>query len=236
MDQVTKLAIFQAQVKNVRSLESAMRQIHRSINDGYRKNAKPQVAALTRVYAQMFCAWAEANFSKVLHTPYGFDVDEVEQVKAAKEDGISYAWKKCAELGLRHLDAKRGSFKPNAKQNLDKAIKDHVFDPSLLRNKLAHGQWVVALNRENDALNNEMTASLADLNIVKIDAWKKGHCLLASIVEDLIESPHRKFMRDWWIYVEDMKRQMVEAESRTIEQHVKNLFEKDKRTGAKDKR
>ena len=79
MDQQTKLVIFQAQVANVRSLRSAMRQAHRSINEGLRDRNQPKIDAFTRAYALMFCAWAEANFSKVLHTPYGFEIDEIGQ-------------------------------------------------------------------------------------------------------------------------------------------------------------
>ena len=157
MDQEAKLTVYQAQVENVRSLKVSMRQVHRSVNDALRSNDQACVSTFTKTYALLFCAWAEANFSKVLHTPYGFEVDEIEQVKRAKGNGIAPAWKKAVELGLRHLEAKRGSFRPNARKKLYELIDSHVFDPSLLRNKLAHGQWVVALNRENNALQEDLT-------------------------------------------------------------------------------
>jgi hypothetical protein len=236
MDQQSKLNIFQAQVANVRSLKTAVRQVHRSINEALRQNDKPRVDAFTRTYALLFCAWAEANFSKVLHTPYGFDLDEIAQVQAAKNNGIAAAWKKGVALGLNHLDAKRGSFKPNAQKKLETAIDAHVFDPSLLRNKLAHGQWTVALNRDNDAVQQDLTAKINDLDIVKIDAWIKGHQLLADVVEHLIESPKKAFMRDWYEYVVNIESQMIEAEKRTLQLHVKMLLEKEEATGAKAKR
>jgi len=189
------------------------------------------------MYALLFCAWAEANFSKVLHTPYGFDLGEIEQVQAAKnDDGIVAAWKKCVELGLRHLDAKRGSFKPNAQKKLTEIIDGHVFDPSLLRNKLAHGQWVVALNRKNTAVQADLTARIAALDIVVIAAWIEGHALLAQLVEHLIESPKKAFMRDWYQYVTKIEEKVVEYEKRTLDEHVKRLRAKDSITNAKNKR
>ena len=236
MDQTAKLAVFQAQVKNVQSLKTAMRHVHRSINDALRANDVPRVEAFSKIYAVLFCAWAEANFSKVLHTPHGFGIDEIAQVQAAKADGIAAAWKKCVQLGLTHLDAKRGSFKPNAQQKLEELIDAHVFDPSLLRNKLAHGQWVIALNRDNVAVQNDLTSKIAALDVVKIGALIEGHRLLADVVEQLIESPKKAFMRDWYQYVVEIEKQMLESENRTLAEHVTRLLAKDRTTGAKAKR
>jgi hypothetical protein len=166
MDQDARLEVFQAEVTNVKSLRTAMRQVHRSINAALRNSDRPAIEAFTKLYALLFCGWAEANFSKVIHTPYGFNLDEIGQVQAAKADGIGAAWKKSVQLGLRHLDAKRGSFKPNALQKLEAAIEAHVFDPSVLGNKLAHGQWVIALNRANDAIQEEHTTRIKELDIL----------------------------------------------------------------------
>jgi hypothetical protein len=137
---------------------------------------------------------------------------------------------------LRHLDAQRGSFKPNAQQKLEAAIDAHVFDPSLLRNKLAHGQWTIALNRDNDAIQEDYTTKIKELDIVKIAGWIAAHRLLANAVEHLIESPRKAFRRDWYQYVVDLEEQMVKAEKRTLKEHVAKLLAKDDITGAKAKR
>jgi hypothetical protein len=213
-----------------------MLQVRRSINAALRIDDKPTLQVFTKVQALLFCAWAEANFSKVIHTPHGFDLDEIAQVQKAKADGIGAAWKKCVQLGLRHLDAQRGSFKPNAQQKLEAAIDAHVFDPSLLRNKLAHGQWTIALNRDNDAIQEDYTTKIKELDIVKIAGWIAAHRLLANAVEHLIESPRKAFMRDWYQYVVDLEEQMVKAEKRTLKEHVAKLLAKDDITGAKAKR
>ena len=183
----------------------------------------------------MFCAWAEANFSKVLHTPYGFELDEIQQVQAAKAEGITAAWKKCVELGLRHLDARRGSFTPNAQKKIEEIIASHVFDQSILRNKLAHGQWVVALNRANNDIQEDLTAQIAEIDIVKVSGWKEGHLLLANLVEALIETPEKFITKDWYQFVVAIEQHIVEYEGRTFAEHVRRLKFKDQRTAAKSK-
>lgn len=236
MDQQARLRVFQSQVANVRSLKSAIRQAHRSINAALRANDRSRAESFTKMYALLFCAWAEANFSKVLHTPHGFSLDEIDQVQAAKKDGISAAWKCCVRLGLRHLEAKRGSFKPNVQKRFEEMIESHVFDPSMLRNKLAHGQWVVALNRNNDAVQPDLTNRIKDLNIVTVNTWIAGHELLSGAVEHLIESPKKAFMRDWSQFVVELEVRLIAAEQSTLEEHVRRLKAKDESTGAKQKR
>lgn len=236
MDQAAKLAVFQAQVLNARSLKTTLRQVHRCVNDALRSNDQARVSAFTKTYALLFCSWAEANFSRIIHTPYGFEIDEIAQIQAAKGEGIAAAWKKAVELGLRHLDAKRGNFQPNTKQKLSEVIELHVFDPSLFRNKLAHGQWSVALNRRNDSVEADRTAQIAALTVVQVSSWIRGHELMAEAVEALIESPRKAFMRDWYQYVVDLEASIIAAEQRTLQEHVQKLLEKDARTGAKAKR
>ncbi len=236
MDQAAKLEIFQAQVQNARSLKTALRQVHRCVNDALRSNDEAGVSAFTKTYALLFCSWAEANFSKIIHTPYGFEIDEIEEIQRAKGDGIAAAWKKAVDLGLRHLDAKRGSFQPNTKKKLFEAIDLHVLDPSLFRNKLAHGQWTVALNRKNDAVQAERTKQIAAMDVVQVSSWMRGHELMAEAVEALIESPHKAFMRDWYQYVVELEENIIRSKQRTLQQHKQKLIDKDARTGARAKR
>lgn len=236
MDNDQKLTVFQAQVENVRALESSIQQVRRSINSALRRNDASLSNSFTKVYAILFCAWAEANFSKVIHTPYGFSLDEIEQIWAKKSKGISAAWKKAAKLGVRHLDARRGSFLPNTLRTLSRAIDAHVFDPTLVRNKLAHGQWIVALNRPNDAIQDQLTDTIRELDIVKVDSWRFCHQHLAEMVESLIESPKKAFVRDWWGAVINLDAEMERSSQRNLADHLARLRSKDDRTGARDKR
>lgn len=210
MDNVTRLAVFNAQVANVRELKSAIRHIRRAVNDGLRKGNEAQASVHTKVLAQTFCSWAEANFSKVVHTPHGFTLAEIGEVKRTwSTKSLADGWIKAVDLGLRKVPAQRSGFVPNAKRTILGHITTYVTTPALLRNKVAHGQWKVALNRENTTVNAELTSAMAALDIVDIDRWLGGHERLAAIVESLIESPERTFARDYWpqlVALEDFSR------------------------------
>ncbi|MFN8890802.1 MAG: hypothetical protein ACK530_02290 [Alphaproteobacteria bacterium] len=199
MDNVARLAVFQAQVENVRALEGARKQVSRTINAALRLGDDPMAEVHTKLYAQLFSAWAEASFLKVLHTPHGFSLNEIAQIKKIWSDsGITSGWNKCIELGLRKVPAQQSGFVPNVSQRILKLVSEYVTDPSLLRNKIAHGQWRVALNKGNTAVNPALTQKLDELDIVKIDIWFGSHRRLALIVENLIESPRRTFIGAYW--------------------------------------
>lgn len=195
MDRSGQLSVFKAQTSNVKELEAAWSQLTRSVNLSIRKGDAKGERALTKCLALLLCAWSEATFSKLIHTPHGFDLHEIEQVKAAQMDGIGAAWKRCIDLGLRRCDLSvPGSFAPNVSQRMKRMVDQHVFDISLVRNKLAHGQWEKALNRENTAENQDASKRIESLSLVSLQNTKVAQEHLAAMIETLIESPQRTFV------------------------------------------
>ena len=69
---------------------------------------------------------------------------------------------------------------------------------ALTRNKIAHGQWIVALNRKNTAENPSMTTVLASLDFVRVDVSFRVHEFLGRIIRDLMQSPKKGHFRDFW--------------------------------------
>ena len=192
--------VFSSQTKNVRRLVSAKRQVRRTINAAIRKPDEPSEEAHTLVLALLYCAWLEASFSKLVHTPYGFSLSEIEQIKREQDRaGISAAWKKAVALGTMRVDSKKSGYVPNIRQKLESLIDGYVRDPSLIRNKIAHGQWSVALNRMHTAPNPGMTRDIQDLDVVQIEKWIVVANKICSIIESLIASPTRAFHRDYWL-------------------------------------
>jgi len=195
-----RLHIFQAQTVNVRKLESSAVQIRRSVNAAIRSGNAAAEEPHTLVLALLYCAWLEALFSKLIHTPHGFALDAIAQIKhEQRENGISNAWQKCIDLGLRMVTrTSRSSYIPNTAQRLKRYVSDFVQEPATLRNKIAHGQSSVALNRDQTEVNLEQTRGIASLDIVVVDRWWSVARQLCSIIESLIESPSRTFQRDYW--------------------------------------
>jgi len=146
MDEQERLSIFQAQTKNVRALHQAWKQINRQINASLLNNDNVSREINTKLLAVIYCALAEAVFSKLIHTPYGLTLNEIDQIKKVGKRGVKFGWTKCAELAVRRVDGAKPNHPPNALQKLRTLIDKFIYDPSLIRNKLAHGQWRVALN------------------------------------------------------------------------------------------
>jgi hypothetical protein len=231
MDNAARLAIFQAQVRNVRSLGTARKHVRRAINAALRNGDDAMAAVHTKVLAQLFCAWAEVNFSKVVHTSHGFTLDEIRQIKGAwRNSGITQGWMRCVELGLGKIPVSDSNFLSGARKRLKQVIKDYVSDPSLVRNKLAHGQWTVALNSSNTAINAPLTKEFEQLTIVQVEIWFECHQQLALIIESLIESPNRAFTRDYMLQLRKLDLFLEASKTWSIAERVRLLKKKDWKT------
>jgi hypothetical protein len=231
MDHNSRLVVYKAQTKNVQEIDKVRKQINRAINDALKRGDKVAVQALTKTMALVFCAWVEANFSKIIHTPYGFSLDEIQQIKKIyRENGVEKGWEKCVELGtLKASKRKNSNYLPNIRLELRRLIQQYIVEPSLLRNKIAHGQWTIALNRENSAENKQLTDSLALLDVVTVSKWFKVHGHISQIVESLIESPSKTFHRDYWVEIAELEEFIVETENWSLEQKVNKLKQKQRR-------
>jgi hypothetical protein len=232
MNEKDRLAVFEAQTVNVRKLEQVQTHLTRSINLAFRKGDRSSAEVHTRCLALVFCAWVEANFSKLIHTPHGFTLNEIEQIK--RKDGwarsIESAWQKTVELGLMRIKiSPKSSYLSNRKQEILRLVQSHVVEPSLIRNKIAHGQWQVALNRENTAVAPDATQTIQNLNVVTLTRWFATHRYLALIVEALIESPNKAFHRDYWSYVTDLKQYLEKTAGWTLENKIDSLLRKPPR-------
>lgn len=221
--------VFLAQTENVRELERAWKHINRDINNSYLKSQLSSVAYETKLMALVYCALAEAIFSKLIHTPHGFSSDEISQIKrVSNENGIKSGWLKCLELSLMKVEGVRGGHVPNVKRKITEFIETYIFDPSILRNKIAHGQWVKALNRNNEAVNIEVTDEINNLTVVDLYRRKYAMVKLSSIMEDIIESPNKAHHRDYWNHLVEMEKEQVLMSTWTVEKKIRQLKEKNK--------
>ncbi|KRC68280.1 hypothetical protein ASE30_20795 [Achromobacter sp. Root83] len=232
MDRKKQVEVFQAQTQNLRVLERGWKHIKRGIHRDLLANNEASAELQTKILALTYCAWSETAFSKLIHTPHCFELDEIRQIKAAGERGsIVTAWEKCVALALRKIHSRNGNYVPNVRQELSRLIKIYIETPSQLRNKVAHGQWQVALNSKNTDRNPDLTASLANLDLVKLDLLKEGCEGLCLIVQALVESPEKAFQRDYWPLLCEVREQLATASKFTLAQKLQLLKKKRSRTG-----
>ncbi len=223
-----QLEIYMAQTQNVRTLDRGWAHLVRSINRDLVVDNTVSADLHTKLLALLFSAWSEATFSKLVHTPYGFDLDEMAQIKTeASRHSIVHGWFKCLQLGLQKIESSsKSSYIPNINQSLQRIIRTYVEAPSLLRNKVAHGQWNTCLNNLNTAVNAETTAKLNGVNVVTLTIWKEAHTVLSRLIEDLIVSPQKAFSRDYWTHLTQLENHLTETSTWTLEKRVEGLKRK----------
>jgi len=227
MNREEQLNIFKAQTENVREIEKAWKHLQRTINRELVCDNPTSATLHTKLLALVFCAWSEASFSKLIHTPHGLELDEIQQIKALAKKNIVDGWFKCLELGLRRVSkTPKSSYIPNIKQAVERIIKNYVQEPRVWRNKIAHGQWKISLNRENDNINDNLTNQISEINVVTLVIWKEAHQGLSNIIEALIESPDKAFHRDYWEEIVKVDEHLNKTKSWTLDEKVKKLKEK----------
>ena len=215
--------IFSAQTINIRELERAWKHINRSINNYYAVNDNISAKIHTNLLSLIYCAYAEATFSKLIHTPSCFTIGEISQIKSIGKSNIVHGWKKCIELALMRIIGAGGSHKPNTKKKLLELTDKYIYNPSLLRNKIAHGQWEIALNRNNTKVNESITNSIQSINVVTLYRYKSAFQNLSKIIEDIIESPNKTHHRDYWTHIVNFEEQQKQMMKWTLENKIKDL-------------
>lgn len=206
MNSTERLEVYKAQCSNVVCIEKALNQTKRAINEYIRRNKTHEVSNNTKIYALIYSAWAEVSFSKMIHTPYGFNLDQISKIKRChKDNGITAAWNMAVDIAIIRSKAKRSGFNDKAKERLKELIKELIHEPSIIRNKIAHGQWSTPLNNKGTGLNLDAKTSIDNLDISFIEFLYKSQKELSQLIEHLIESPNRTFVPRHWIYITNIE-------------------------------
>ncbi|WP_196363635.1 hypothetical protein, partial [Vibrio anguillarum] len=190
------------------------------INEAYRLDPsdKQRVASYhTRMLALIFASYAEASFSKLINTPHGLSHEKREQIRNVAKRNIYQGWLECLNCVVELIDNDE-AYKEQVRVTISKIIENYIKEPSEIRNKIAHGQWVSALNSSNTSYMEETSNKIAALTCVDLIKYKISLTSLCSIIEDLIESPnkaHKKFyQRNIDVYFskqDDMARWTLES-------------------------
>ena len=183
--------LYEIQTHNVRELNKAWKETTRLINESYRLKNKPAAELQTKLLALLFSAYTEAVFSKLIHTPCALSTTEIENLKGKFKNNSFVGWKHCLNMMVAKITSKTASEKDAIRTEIRNILTSYIKKPSEIRNRLAHGQWSIALNSSNTQKNLEITEDIDKLDIVKLEVYKKSFDLMALIMEDLVESPNK---------------------------------------------
>lgn len=218
--------LYVLQSKNVRKLKKVESNLIRTINNYIRKNDVFQIDLNTKLYALIYCTLSEAQFIQIVNTPNGFKYTEIVKIKEEKsKNGVVKAWELLFDLAFTKVNAnwETNADLFNRRRDLQTIIDKYIKVPSELRNKIAHGQWDYALNRDNTAENIRKTTELQKLNVIQISIWSKIHQFLGLIVRDLIQSPKVGFHKNYWIHLTKLQNYISKSNTWTMTRRISTL-------------
>ena len=224
--------MFNYQSSNVQELRQAINFLIKDIHESKRKKRHYDVKIKTKLLAMTYSAWSEAQFIQIIYTPNAFSIDELNNL--LKDSGIFNRWKqllkylfdkiekfnknecikKVKELREKSLNNKINECNQYYKQKnielLEKKnaitlyLEDYIDKQSKIRNKIAHGQWKIALDTDNKNKDDELTNQLEYLNVFSINKEFKIHTILGKIIRDLIQSPYKSFNGKYEEYINEL--------------------------------
>lgn len=227
--------LYVLQSKNVRKLKKVEGNLKRTINSYLKKNDSFQVELNTKLYALVYCTLSEAQFIQIVNTPNGFVDTEIENIKNEKKrNGVIKAWELLFDMAFYkvNVDWRNNSDLLGRREEIQQIIDTYIKKPSELRNKIAHGQWDFALNRENTKENEDKTLELEGLTVIQVSIWSEVHQFLGLIVRDLIQSPQKGFHNNYWNHLTKLNDFLIKSSSWTMDKRSEILRPVPKNTSA----
>ncbi|QEN06252.1 hypothetical protein EW093_16670 [Thiospirochaeta perfilievii] len=224
--------LYKLQTKNVKYLKKVQKNFIKDNNIGLRKNDNFSVDFKTKMLSLLFSTLSEAQFTQILYTPNGLYYSEIEKISSI--NNIVLKWEELLEVSLTRVGDWTQNPDLEKKRNIIKSIiKDYIEKPQLLRNKIAHGQWIYALNKYNTREVRETSEEIKKLDVVTITKWFDIHQYLCFLMRDLVQSPHKSFHQHYWTNFYDLESYLDKTRSWNLDKRITILNRKKYHSGVK---
>ncbi len=216
-------SIFSIQTDNVRALEKAWEQGNRLLNESLRSQNQDAISIQTKLMALLFSSYTEAIFSKLIHTPHALTQSEINTLKSKFKSNSYQGWVKCLKVIVNKISAKDQSYKDKVIADVTTLLKNYIKEPSEVRNRMVHGQWITALTTDNTKINNDLSAKIGMLDIITLTRYKKSFTLLSLIIEDLVESPNKAHINTYQDKINKFNQEQMKMASWTLADRINKL-------------
>ncbi|WP_139073871.1 hypothetical protein [Aliivibrio fischeri] len=207
-------------------MNKAWKETTRLINESYRTKNTQSADLQTKLLALLFSAYTEAIFSKLIHTPYTLSLVEVNDLKRKFKNNSYEGWIRCLNTMVTKITSKSDTEKEAIKTEVRDILLTYIKKPSEMRNRLAHGQWSIALNSANTQKNLGITEQIKQLDVVKLEIYKKSFDLMVLIIEDLVESPNKAHIDHYVERLKKFKSEQAKMARWTLQGRLKRLAPK----------
>lgn len=182
----------------------------------------------TKLLALTYSAWSEAQFSQIIYTPDSFSQTEIDEIlNVKKSGGIIDGWKRLIKVSINKVRV--SPLERDEKQTeLNYYLDRYIFKQSQMRNKIAHGQWVNAIE-DTEERTIDFNQRLRALNVVDIMIEFKVHTTLGKIIRDLVQSPNKGFSQNYNKNITDLTDYVTRSNSWNMNSKRIRLSKKPKK-------
>ena len=209
-------------------LENAISAVQISIKESIRKNEKVKVDTFTRLLAHLVSSWIEVRVLKLIYEPNAFSDDQIKEI--LKTNVLNERWKKALlfsySKSFKITDP--ATIQDKRYEYLADLISQDFLESNQVRNRLAHGQWRFAFNKDLTAINTDLTKIIEEENIMKLQIKMNIFKDIAQIIHDLTVSKPT-FERDFNAYFNRVKENKNHHENRNFEKYKEILIRSHKR-------
>ena len=188
-----------AHIKNLLTLRKATKQVNRDLNAAIKVEDELKEQLYTRLLILIWMTWAECKMNVLLTEPAQVTPRDAQFVTANANSEIE-RWRLLLDMFFRSRYPGGSPSKPLDRLTLGHAnyhryttasgLIDRVGVYFEIRNRLAHGQWHVALNYDLSATNQELSQSIWRLTKTDTLVLKRHLTALANILGELVASSH----------------------------------------------
>ncbi|WP_156807931.1 hypothetical protein [Henriciella marina] len=236
----TSHQLYRAHVKNLRAIETALTHTRLSMKQALSATNDATADVHLKTVLLLTGAWAECRLNKLVYEPGGLS----EADRALVQSGTQYdQWLTVIKTGFQNRyinSARRNVEEPHVNADtrarydrITSSVDTHLKPIIEMRNKLAHGQWVRALNAAGDDINPRMIQAIHAENALTSQFKAKLIDILADIVHDLV-SGGDAFPRDYNAHYERYFQIQKKLETVDYDDWKRRMIEKYKR--GKDQR
>lgn len=226
---------------NYRAVAAGFEQALESLQRAVAAEDDRAVEAQSRVAAFLLSAKIEARFHKLSFEP---PVPDEFRARVNRREGRSPSliekWKRTVRGAFSLYYATSGDFmssdapaEAREQCGLHLEALPHLESVIELRNKIAHGQWQHALNREGTEINPEKTKQLQEDNLLSLHLKDRVAQIVADAVNDLVVSK-RTHDRDLKKHQRSLNDVLRELETRSYEKFAENIRSRERK--ARDRR
>jgi hypothetical protein len=190
--------IAKAHIKNLRSIRKATTQVNLALNEAIKREDELQESIYTRLLIFLWVMWAECKLNVLLTASPQVDDQDRDEILANCRNQIE-KWNCVLDKFIRRRyledDTKReisrlslGHTAYHRYATLNSLINDQLALYVGIRNRLAHGQWHIALTSDLATKNPELTQSIWKLDKSDTLVLKWTLIVLSEAMKNLIQS------------------------------------------------